>query len=280
MVENSDCKYMKNKDLFRVGFVQNNPVFAEVQKNLGRVESLLAGHDADLFVLPELFATGYQFKDMDESRSLAELVPGGVTTSMLTSISKNTNTFIVAGLAEIDGDKVYNSAVVTGPDGYIGKYRKLHLFDTEKACFLPGDLPLQVFDIGGAKAGVMICFDWRFPETARTLALMGADLIAHPSNLVLTHCPQAMITRCLENRIFAVTADRVGMENRLGNEPLNFMGQSQVIDPNGNILYRASMKDEEVHVVQLDLSMARDKCLNQQNHIFKDRRTNHYYQES
>ena len=281
MVENSDCKYMKNKDLFRVGFVQNNPVFAEVQKNLGRVESLLAGHDADLFVLPELFATGYQFKDMDESRSLAELVPGGVTTSMLTSISKNTNTFIVAGLAEIDGDKVYNSAVVTGPDGYIGKYRKLHLFDTEKACFLPGDLPLQVFDIGGAKAGVMICFDWRFPETARTLALMGADLIAHPSNLVLTHCPQAMITRCLENRIFAVTADRVGMENRLdNNEPLNFMGQSQVIDPNGNILYRASMKDEEVHVVQLDLSMARDKCLNQQNHIFKDRRTNHYYQES
>ena len=272
---------MKNKDFFRVGFVQNNPVFAEVQKNLGRVESLLAGHDADLFVLPELFATGYQFKDMDESRSLAELVPGGVTTSMLTSISKNTNTFIVAGLAEIDGDKVYNSAVVTGPDGYIGKYRKLHLFDTEKACFLPGDLPLQVFDIGGAKAGVMICFDWRFPETARTLALMGADLIAHPSNLVLTHCPQAMITRCLENRIFAVTADRVGMENRLdNNEPLNFMGQSQVIDPNGNILYRASMKDEEVHVVQLDLSMARDKCLNQQNHIFKDRRTNHYYQES
>lgn len=262
----------------RVGFVQNNPVFASIQENLNRVDELLKGHSADLFVLPELFATGYQFKDMEESRSLAELVPGGVTTGMLTSISKKNNTFIIAGLAEIEGDKVYNSAVVTGPEGYIGKYRKLHLFDTEKNCFHEGNLPLQVFNITGAKVGVMICFDWRFPETARSLALMGADLIAHPSNLVLTHCPQAMITRCLENRIFAITADRVGTEERLENEEtLNFMGQSQVVDPNGNILYRASMTDEEVHVVQLDLSLARDKSLNSRNHIFNDRRTDLYH---
>ena len=264
----------------RVGFVQNNPFFASVQDNLNRVDELLNGHNADLFVLPELFATGYQFKDRKEARSLAELVPGGVTTSMLTSISKTTNTYIIAGLAEIDGDQIYNSAVVTGPEGYIGKYRKLHLFDTEKNCFQQGNLPLQVFDIAGAKVGVMICFDWRFPETARTLALMGADLIAHPSNLVLTHCPQAMITRCLENRIFAVTADRVGTEKRLeGEETLNFMGQSQVVDPNGNILIRASMTDEEVHVVHLDLNQARNKSLNSHNHIFNDRRTDLYEQE-
>ncbi len=261
----------------RVGFVQNNPIFANVQENLCRIEKLLEGQSADLFVLPELFATGYQFKDMDESRSLAELIPGGVTTTMLTAIAKQTSTFIIAGLVEIDGDQVYNSAVVTGPKGYIGKYRKLHLFDTEKDCFQQGNLPLQVFDIAGAKVGVMICFDWRFPETSRTLALMGADLIAHPSNLVLAHCPQAMITRCLENRIFAVTADRVGTEKRLdGEEPLNFIGQSQVVDPNGNVLIRASLTDEEVHVVQLDLSLARNKSLNSRNHIFDDRRPDLY----
>ena len=261
----------------RVGFVQNNPVFASVQENLSRVEKLLAGHSADLFVLPELFATGYQFKDKAETRSLAELVPGGVTTNMLTALAKQTNTFIIAGLAEIEGDQVYNSAVVTGPKGYIGKYRKLHLFDTEKDCFQQGNLPLQVFDIAGAKVGVMICFDWRFPETARTLALMGAELIAHPSNLVLAHCPQAMITRCLENRIFAVTADRVGAEKRLdGEEALNFIGQSQVVDPNGNVLIRASLTDEEVHVAQLDLNLARNKSLNSRNHIFKDRRPDLY----
>jgi predicted amidohydrolase len=244
----------------RVGFVQNKPIFAGVRENLAQIEELLAGQNADLFVLPELFATGYQFKDLQEARSLAELVPGGVTTSVLTSIAKKTNTFIIAGLAEIAKDKVYNSAIVTGPNGYVGKYRKLHLFDTEKECFQKGNLPLKVFDIAGAKVGVMICFDWRFPETARALALMGADLIAHPANLVLPHCPQAMVTRCLENRVFAVTADR----------------QSQVVDPGGNILVRASMTDEEVHVVELDLSLARDKFLNSRNHIFNDRRTDMY----
>mgnify|MGYP001480852078 CR=1 FL=1 len=112
---------------------------------------------------------------------------------------------IVAGLAECDGNALYNSAVVLGSGGVIGKYRKVHLFNTEKKFFQPGNLPLPVFDIGGAKVGIMICFDWRFPETARTLALKGAQIVAHPSNLVLPHCPQSMIVRCLENRIFAVT---------------------------------------------------------------------------
>ena len=86
----------------RVGFVQNNPVFANIQENLSRVEKLLAGQSADLFVLPELFATGYQFKDQEESSSLAELVPTGITTSKLTAIAKKTNTFIIAGLVETD----------------------------------------------------------------------------------------------------------------------------------------------------------------------------------
>ena len=84
---------MKNKELLRVGFVQNNPIFASVQQNLNRIKELIKNQNADLFVLPELFATGYQFKDMEESRSLAEPVPGGITTSMLTAIAKKTNTF-------------------------------------------------------------------------------------------------------------------------------------------------------------------------------------------
>ena len=260
----------------RVGFVQNNPVFASVQKNLDRVEELLDGHRADLFVLPELFATGYQFKNRKEVQGLAEQVPEGTTTNALTAISKKSNTFMIAGLAEIDENHVYNSAVITGPNGYIGKYRKIHLFDTEKACFDSGNLPLKVFDIAGAKVGVMICFDWRFPETARSLALLGADLIAHPSNLVLAHCPQAMITRCLENRVFAVTADRVGKEDRIEGEALKFMGQSQVVDPDGNILVRASETEEEIQIVEIDLEKARDKFLTPHNHIFKDRREDLY----
>ena len=77
----------------RVGFVQNNPVFGNIQQSLDRVEELLDGHSANLFVLPELFATGYQFKDWEESRSFAEQVPGGTTTSALTALAKKNQYF-------------------------------------------------------------------------------------------------------------------------------------------------------------------------------------------
>ena len=166
--------------------------------------------------------------------------------------------------------------MVIGPNGYLGKYRKIHLFGTEKNCFDPGNLPLKVFDIGSARVGVMICFDWRFPETARTLALSGADLIAHPSNLVLPHCPQAIITRCLENRVFAVTANRIGTEERISGNPLNFIGQSQVVDPDGNILCRASETKEETKIVEIDIGKSRNKSINSGDNLFTDRRPDLY----
>ena len=260
----------------RVGFIQNNPVFGDIEANLSHAEALLARERADLMVLPELFSTGYHFLDREEALNLGESIPDGPTTQALIRAAKQNQTPIIAGLAERDGDKAYNSAVVIGPKGYIGKYRKTHLFDTEKNCFDAGDLPLRVFEIGSVRVGVMICFDWRFPETARTLALAGADLIAHPANLVLPHCPQAMITRCLENRIFIVTADRVGTEERVPGNPLKFIGQSQVVDPDGNVLYRASEDGEEVRVVEIDIEKARDKSINDKNDLFADRRDDLY----
>lgn len=260
----------------QVGFVQNDPPFGEVEKNLEHVVRVLSGQSADLFVLPELFTTGYQFTSREEALTLAETIPGGMTTQALIALAKKINSVIVAGIAEREKDAVYNSAVIVGPDGFTGRYRKAHLFDTEKQIFQPGNTPLTVFDVGCARVGIMICFDWRFPETARTLALKGADIIAHPANLVLKHCPQAMITRYLENGLFIVTADRVGCEERLPGQPLKFMGQSQVVDPLGNVLYRASLDKEEVQVVEIDVEMARDKCLNPNNDIFQDRRQDLY----
>ena len=260
----------------KVAIVQNRPEFGKVQDNLNRIEETLAGKSADLFVLPELFATGYRFKNMDEAHQFAEPVPSGMTSSFLLSLAKKNNAHFIAGLVEIEGDRIYNSSVILGAKGFIGRYRKIHLFDTEKSCFYTGTDAPPVFDLDGVKVGVMICFDWRFPETARSLALKEADIIAHPSNLVLPHCPQAMITRCLENRIFAITADRVGEEERIPGEKLTFIGQSQVVDPDGNILVRASETAEEVHIIEIDLEKARDKYLNAKNEIFKDRRPDLY----
>lgn len=261
----------------KVGFVQNNSEFGNVQTNLDHVEKLIIGKEADLFVLPELFATGYQFKNREESAQFAEPVPDGITSRFLCTLAKKCNAFFIAGLVELEDDRIYNSSVIVGPQGYIGRYRKIHLFDTENACFDRGTEVPPVFDLNGAKVGVMICFDWRFPETARSLALKGAEIIAHPSNLVLLHCPQAMITRCLENRVYAITADRVGDEERVSGEKLHFIGQSQIVDPDGNILVRASETEEEVQIVEINLEKARNKFLNLQNHILKDRHPDLYH---
>ncbi len=256
--------------------MQTCPEFGNVEANSRQVESTLSSVDSELIVLHEFFHTGYQFKNIEEARNLSEAIPDGPTTRFLEGLSKKHNLFLVAGLAEIEDETLYNSAVLTGPQGYVGKYRKAHVFNTEKQFFAAGNLPLPVFDIGIARVGIMICFDWRFPETARTLALKGADIIAHPSNLVLPHCPQSMITRCLENRVFAITADRVGTENRVEGELLKFIGQSQVVDPDGNLLVRASEVDTEVQVVEIDLDHARNKSINGENDLFGDRREDLY----
>ena len=112
-------------------------------------------------------------------------------------------------------------------------------FYNEKLWFAPGNRPLEVYTIGTVTIGIMICFDWFFPEVARALAVKGADILCHPANLVLPYCPQAMITRCIENRVFAITANRIGTERRT-EESLSFIGTSQILGTKGEILYRAS----------------------------------------
>ena len=260
----------------KVGFLQTQPEFGTVEANLNQAKNLWGERKADLLVLPELFSTGYQFQSLAEARSLSEPIPDGPTTQFLIDWARDTGMTIVAGLAERDGKTLYNSAVIVGPLGFIGKFRKAHIFDSENNFFQQGDLPFTVFDAGFAKIGIMICFDWRFPEVARTLALQGADIIAHPSNLVLPHCPQAMITRCLENRVYAVTSDRVGTENRAPGDALKFIGQSQVVDPDGTVLVRASEDQEEACVVEIDLEKSRNKRINGRNDLFADRREDLY----
>ena len=161
--------------------------------------------------------------------------------------------------------------VLVGPQGYVGHYRKVHLFYEEKLWFQPGDGGFKIYDIGLAKIGLMICFDWIFPEVARTLALQGADILCHPANLVLPYCQDAMITRAIENRVFTLTANRIGAEKRGDRNELYFTGQSQIVDPKGNLLFRLKTDTEELKVVEVDPAEARDKWLNVHNHIFKDR---------
>lgn len=181
---------------------------------------------------------------------------------------------MVFGFAE-KADAVYNSAALAGPSGILGVYRKVHLFDRETILFAPGNLGFKVFDLPIGKVGVMICFDWFYPESARSLALKGAQLIAHPSNLVMPYCPDAMVTRCLENRVFAATADRVGREKR-GGFDLKYIGLSEVVSPKGEILRRLSADREEIAVVEVDLTQALSKKINKHNDLFAQRKPTQY----
>ncbi|MBK8130775.1 MAG: hypothetical protein IPK53_18345 [bacterium] len=179
-----------------LGIVQTDPVFGDISGNQKQIEKLLGDRQADLWVMPELALTGYEFRGREESMQLAEEAPSGPTTKWLSQICRDRNCFAVMGMVERVDRKVYNSSVFMGPKGIVGKYRKVHLYDKEVERFDPGDIPFNVYDIGCARVGVMICFDWRFPEVTRTLALRGAQIVAHPSNLVLPYCQAAMVTRC------------------------------------------------------------------------------------
>jgi 5-aminopentanamidase len=256
----------------RVGYYQNNPEFGKVAENLDRIAAKLEHAEADLLVLPELCASGYQFVSMDEVRALAEPIPDGATTKRLLDVAKRRQMVIVAGLPERAGTAYYNSAVVVAPQGFIGSYRKTHLFFEETLYFTPGDTGFHVWDVGPAKIGVMICFDWYYPEAARALALKGADIICHPSNLVLPNCPDSMPVRCLENRVFAVTCNRTGSEARDGKDRLTYIGNSEVVTPRGAILQRAPRDQEALCVVDIDPAEARNKSLTPYNDLLKDRR--------
>lgn len=231
---------MSNPGSLAVAAVQTSPVFGRIEANLDAALALVPD-GCDLAVLPELFATGYQFRSRAEAASFAEdLGPGsapGPVTARLAAHAAASGTTLVAGLVERDGARVYNSALLVRPDGTREAYRKIHLFMDEKLIFDAGDRPFPVFAACGTKVGLMICFDWIFPEAARSLALGGATVIAHPCNLVLPWCQEAMVTRCLENAVHAVTANRVGCENRTGNE-LVFNGGSQIVAPRGERLAR------------------------------------------
>jgi predicted amidohydrolase len=260
----------------KAGFYQFSPAFGNKEGNLKRVLSAVRDTDVDLIVLPEFFATGYQFVSKDEVAELSERIPEGYTTELLVELSRQKGLYIVAGLPEKDGDRFFNSAVLTGPGGVIGVYRKTHLFFEEKLFFSPGDTGFKVWDTEIGRIGVMICFDWFFPESMRALALMGADIVAHPSNLVLPYCPYAMPVRCLENRTYAITANRIGEENRKERQSLRFIGQSLIVSPEGKVLIRASENDEVLLITDIEPELARNKSLTSLNNIFDDRRPEMY----
>jgi len=255
----------------QLGWIQTAPVYGEPRVNLSAVEAVIREQKADLWILPELFSTGYLFGSREELESLCEPVPYGPTVGALVDLAGESETALVAGIAERGEDgKLYNTAVAIDAGGVRARYRKIHLFDLETIWFDSGNLPNPVVPLAGARVGLMICFDWRFPEVARSLALQGAQILAHPSNIVQSHCQAAMVTRAIENRVFTITANRVGFEKRDDWE-LSFTGGSRIVDPDGRLMSDGPAKGFASGVVEIDPAVADDKRVTLRNDLFEDR---------
>jgi predicted amidohydrolase len=267
---------MEGGSMIQVAAVQMEPRYGEVSANLQRASDLVRSAQADLFVLPELFSTGYLFGSREETASHAEGYPDGPTVQAMIQLSRETGSIIVGGFPECSPEgSLYNACALIERGQPLACYRKIHLFDQEKDWFDAGCRPPEVVPTSRGLLGPLICFDWIFPETIRCLALEGAQIIVHPANLVLSHCQGAMVTRCLENRLFAVTANRVGSEKR-GDTELTFTGRSQITGCRGDRLAQASPDGEEVIAAPIDPAETEDKWVTTRNHLFQDRRPGLY----
>ena len=259
----------------RVGCVQTEPVFGNVKRNVDRASKMIRGASADLLVLPELFSTGYLFPNRRSLASIAEPVPNGNTCRRMIELARECNSVVVFGIAESDSGRIFNSAVCVTADGHVGTYRKLHLFGPEKGYFDPGDQPPDVWNIGICKLGMMVCFDWAFPEVCRILALKGAQVVCHPSNFITQFPQSVMRARSVENGVFTITTNRTGRETNQTSS-LEFTGRSQITDVRGNVLSLADGTTEAVITCEIDPSRADDKMLTEVNDLISDRRPEFY----
>jgi predicted amidohydrolase len=245
-----------------VAGIQFNPQIGLVRENRVRILSLIdevAGQGTQLVVFPECALSGYVFEDIDEARQAAEPVPGPSTNAMVETC-KQLGVYTIVGLLEESGDGIYNSAVLCGPEGLIGVYRKTHLpfLGVDKVTALGPD-PYRVYETRIGRIGMIICYDMRFPEPARCLALQGADIVAIPTNWPTgadTSPDFVAQTRAVENRVYVVAINRAGTERGAA-----FIGKSQIIEPSGRRLAMAQTTDETIITATFDPTLARQKRL-------------------
>jgi N-carbamoylputrescine amidase len=272
-------------DGFVIACIQMEPHVGAKRDNVARsirhIESA-AKNGASLVVLPELANSGYVFADRDEAFSLAEELPNGETTRIFTEAAQRLGIHIVAGIAERAGERLYNSAIFTGPSGAIGVYRKLHLWGDEKRFFEPGDLGVPVFDTPLGRIAIAICYDGWFPETYRLAATQGADLVCVPTNWVPMPAqpddrPAMATTLAMaaahSNGLAIACANRIGIER---GQP--FIGQSLIVGGDGwPLAGPASSDQEELLYASIDLKRTRaQRTLSASNHVQRDRRVDVY----
>jgi len=220
-----------------------------------------AESEAQLVIFPECALTGYCFDSLEEARPFAEPIEG-TSSAAIAEACRETGAHAIVGFIEQDGSKFYNAAMLLGPDGLAGGYRKVHLPFLGVDRFLtPGDRSFAVIDLPFGRLGVNICYDAAFPEAARALKLLGAELIVLPTNWPTGAWRTSAFfinTRACENHVTFAAANRVGVERGW-----QFIGRSKIVDQNGDLIIEASPEDEQIIFAEVDLQEAnKNKIVN------------------
>ena len=241
----------------RIACVQMDVEIGNVEANRRKIVARLreaAAGGAALVIFPECALTGYCFESQDEAAPFAEPLDG-FSARHIALACEQTGTHAIVGFIEKDGARYFNAAMIVGPGGVIGAYRKVHLPFLGVDRFLtPGDRPFEVLDLPLGKIGVNICYDTSFPEAARVLKLMGAELIVLPTNWppAAWRTPEHLVNaRANENHVNFAAVNRVGEERGW-----KFIGRTKVVDYNGDTMIEASADNEETLFAELDLPAA------------------------
>lgn len=234
----------------KVGFVQLD-VQRNWEENQSRIDAALQNIQAEIVVLPELCASGYLFESREELRSAAQPVPDGKVVQDLAALSEKYACGLIAGVPELDGELVYNTAVLLEKGRYVGKYRKIHLSDLEKKLFAPGTENV-VFPFCGTTVGVQICFDLWFPEISREQLRMGAEILCAPANFGSEPTYLISQVRAMENLRPLILCNRVGSES-LPDIDADFLGKSSVIGADGQRILSGIPEKEVVSCCEISL---------------------------
>lgn len=287
----SNARSPGEESVVNISCLQFEPKIGELSRNreesIQQIERAIS-NGGDFIVLPELANSGYVFNSRKEAYALSEPIPEGKTAQQWIQIAQENDIYIVGGYAERDEGKLFNSAIFAGPEGYIGKHRKLHLWNEEKLWFEPGN-DVKVFETKIGRVGIQICYDQWFPELSRIQAMKGADIVAEPTNWVpineyersgqlsegeLARANNLAISNAHVNTIWFACANRIGTERE---QP--FLGRSLIVDPAGNVVAGPASQDDEdsLLVENCNLMESRtQKNWNELNVIPQDRRTDIY----
>jgi predicted amidohydrolase len=249
--------------LFRVAVVQMSPCIGERGHNRQVIVHRIAQAaqtGASLIVFPECAVSGYVFDSAAYAQRAAETVPGE-TSDAIAVACQQFGVYAVVGMLERDRKTrgMYNSAILVGPSGIVGVYRKCHLPVMGVDRYIRQGNELPVFELPFARIGVLICYDLRFPEAARLQCLRGADMLVIPTNWPrgAESAPDFLTrARAWENRVFVVACNRVGVERGT-----RFIGRSQIVSPDGKLIAEADAESETMVCSDIDPALARLKRL-------------------